>query len=131
MVDKVLIVDDSDFDRRMIRKSLVGKCADISFTELESGFAVTEVLDTLRPDIAILDIRMPGMNGFEVLKLIRSTPGCEDITVLMVSGSEEAADRELASEGGANGYFVKPPSVTDYLTMGRSIYDQYLCCEAP
>jgi len=127
-MDKVLIIDDSDFDRKMIRKAIASKHSNLEFTELSSGHAITDLIIQETPKIAIVDIRMPGMDGFEVLDAIRSIPELSDLPVLMVSGSEQAEDRDMATAHGANGYFVKPPSVADYFSLGRSIYDQYLCC---
>lgn len=129
-MDRVLIVDDSDFDRKMIRKAIASKHSNLEFTELASGLEIADLIIEKSPKIAIIDIRMPGMDGFEVLDTIRSIPELSDLPVLMVSGSEQPEDRDMATEHGANGYFVKPPSVADYFSLGRRIYDQYLCCTA-
>lgn len=129
-MDKVLIIDDSDFDRKMIRKALEFKRRDMKFTELSSGLTASEMIMLESPKLAIVDIRMPGMDGFEVLDTIRSMPEFCDLPVVMVSGSEQPADREMATARGASGYFVKPPSAADYFSLGRNIYDQYLCCKS-
>lgn len=127
-MDKVLIIDDSDFDRNMIRKAIASKHKNIVFTEMSSGLTVAEIMVMEAPDLAIVDIRMPGMDGFEVLKTIRSLPKFGDTPVLMISGSEQPEDREMAAARGASGYYVKPPSAADYFSLGRDIYNQYLCC---
>lgn len=129
-MDRVLIIDDSDFDRKMIRRAIASKRKNIEFTELSSGRTVAEHIAMQSPDLAIVDIRMPGMDGFEVLETIRSLPAFGDIPVLMVSGSEQAEDRAMASARGASGYYVKPPSAADYVTLGQDIYDLYLCCSS-
>ncbi|GHA95478.1 response regulator [Algimonas arctica] len=126
-MDKVLIIDDSDFDRKMIKKAIAFKDDSLEFTELSSGKSVAALIALETPKIAIIDIRMPGMDGFEVLDVIRSNPDLCDLPVLMVSGSEQPEDREMATAHGASGYFVKPPSAADYFSLGRDIYDQYLC----
>lgn len=128
-MDKVLIIDDSDFDRKMIRRAIASKRDNVKFTELSSGRTVAAMMAAETPDLAIVDIRMPGMDGFEVLETIRSLPAFGDIPVLMVSGSEQAEDRAMATARGASGYYVKPPSAADYVTLGRDIYDLYLCCK--
>ena len=128
-MDKVLIIDDSDFDRKMIKKAIAFKHENLEFTELSSGKSIADFIALDRPRIAIIDIRMPGMDGFEVLDVIRSMPELCDLPVLMVSGSEQPEDREMATARGASGYYVKPPSAADYFSLGRDIYDQYLCCE--
>lgn len=125
-MDKVVIIDDSDFDRKMIMKAISSKRSTVSFTELESGENAADVIAQERPKITILDIRMPGIDGFEVLAKIRSNPKFDDIPIVMISGSEEAADRAMATEHGADGYYVKPPSVAGYLSLGQNICNHYL-----
>lgn len=127
-MDRVLIIDDSDFDRKMIRRAIASKRDNIEFTELSSGRTVAERMAAETPSLAIVDIRMPGMDGFEVLETIRSLPTFGDIPVLMVSGSEQPEDREMATARGASGYYVKPSSAADYISLGQDIYDLYLCC---
>lgn len=125
-MDKVVIIDDSDFDRKMIMKAISSGRSTISFTELESGENAADVIAQECPKITILDIRMPGIDGFEVLAKIRSNPKFDDIPIVMISGSEEAADRAMATEHGADGYYVKPPSVAGYLSLGQNICSHYL-----
>jgi len=127
-MNKVLIIDDSDFDRKMIMRAIAAKRDNVVFTELSSGQALGDLIGKETPKIAIVDIRMPGMDGFEVLDVIRSTPNCAELPVLMVSGSEQSRDREMAEAKGASDYFVKPPSAAAYFSLGRDIYDRYLCC---
>lgn len=125
-MDKVVIIDDSDFDRKMIMKAISSGRSTISFTELESGENAADVIAQECPKITILDIRMPGIDGFEVLAKIRSNPKFDDIPIVMISGSEEAADRAMATKHGADGYYVKPPSVAGYLSLGQNICSHYL-----
>jgi len=125
-MDKVLIVDDSAFDRKMIIKAITSKDSNVDFTELSNGLSIFDTITKVHPKIAIVDIRMPGMDGFEILDKIRSIPECTDMPVLMVSGSEQPQDREMATARGANGYFVKPPTAAGYFSLGRTIYDRYL-----
>jgi len=73
-MDKVLIVDDSDFDRKMIKKAIASKRTNVEFTELSSGQSIAEMIALESPKIAIVDIRIPGMEGFWVLDVIRSRP---------------------------------------------------------
>lgn len=129
-MDRVLIIDDSEFDRKMIKKAIASNRGNVAFTELSSGRSVAELIEKELPKIAIVDIRMPGMDGFEVLETIRAMPKFCDLPVVMVSGSEQPEDRDMATARGASGYFVKPPSAANYFTLGRDIYDQYLCCQS-
>lgn len=130
-MDKVLIIDDSEFDRKMIKKAIAFNRNNVEFTELSNGRSVSDMIVSEAPKMVIVDIRMPGMDGFKVLETIRSNPAFCNLPIVMVSGSEQPEDREMAEARGANGYFVKPPSAADYFSLGRNIYDQYLCCTSP
>jgi CheY-like chemotaxis protein len=61
------------------------------------------------PRVVFLDIKMPQMGGFDALKWIRSEPRLRDVPVIMLSGSSEVRDTELAKALGADGYLVKYP----------------------
>jgi len=67
----ILVVDDSEFDRRMIMRALKRADKSIDFAELNNGSSVVDTLRLSRPDLILLDIRMPGPSGFEVLDTIK------------------------------------------------------------
>lgn len=60
------------------------------------------------PDVVFLDLKIPHLNGHEVLEWIRSQPGLEALRVYVLTGSDEPKDRDRAAAAGATGYFVKP-----------------------
>jgi CheY-like chemotaxis protein len=60
------------------------------------------------PDILLLDLKMPGHTGHEVLEWLRRQPGLQTITVYMLTSSDEPSDRRRAQKAGARGYIVKP-----------------------
>jgi len=68
-VAHILVIDDSEFDRRMIMRALRRMDKSLGFEELNNGSGVLETLAQSRPDLILLDIRMPGPSGFEVLDL--------------------------------------------------------------
>lgn len=65
------------------------------------------------PDVLLLDLNMPGMNGFEVLEAIRREPSCKRLIVHVMSASSRELDIDRAYELGANSYVVKPGRVDD------------------
>ena len=98
--------------------------ADLRLTE--NGQAAIDVLmdERVLPDLAILDINTPKMNGLEVLERIRSVKQFNYLPIVMFTTSDSEVDRARAKELGANGYVVKPP----IRLMGselRKIVDQF------
>jgi CheY-like chemotaxis protein len=92
----------------------------------EDGQAAIEILmgERVLPDLAILDINTPRMNGLEVLERIRSVKQFSYLPIVMFTTSDSDIDRNRAMELGANGYVIKPP----IRLMGselRKIVDQY------
>lgn len=63
------------------------------------------------PTLMFLDLKMPFLDGFEVLAWLQSQPALKKITAVVLTSSSEERDRKKAAELGAKGYFVKPPSV--------------------
>ena len=106
MALRVLIVEDEPH----IIESL-------SFILKREGFVVTYVLDgeaavqCLRrdpPDVVILDVMLPRLNGFEVLKLAKSDPELKSIPVIILTAKGQIQDRRLALEIGCDGFMTKP-----------------------
>lgn len=77
------------------------------------------------PDIILLDLKMPGIDGFEVLRQIKTTPKIKRIPVIILTSSEEEGDRALSYDTGANSYLVKPISFDGFLDVARQIGDYW------
>jgi len=70
--------------------------------------AALELLGVHRPPVAILDIGLPGMNGYELARRLRALPGCADATLVAITGYGQQADQASAAYAGFDSYFVKP-----------------------
>ena len=127
---KVLVVDDSRFDRSLIRKALQFPGEQVEILELSSGEKAADTIETEHPCMTVLDIRMPRMDGFKVLTAIRGRETLKDHKVVMLSGSDRKVDRELADAIGANGYFVKPSSAKAYRDLAADLHSRYLPCSS-
>ena len=75
------------------------------------------------PTLVLLDLKMPGTNGFQVLKWIRSQEVFESLVVVVMSGSRDDADIHQAYELGANSYLIKPTKFEDLVKMMESLKD--------
>jgi len=119
---KILIIDDDRTDRLLIKKALLKVESDLEIIELESGREAVSTIQSEGPLATLLDIRMPGIDGFQVLKAIREEAETRTHPVIMVSGSDEASDKDMATEFGADGYLVKPDSFLGYGELAQVIY---------
>jgi len=78
------------------------------------------------PDLVLLDLKMPGIDGFEVLRQIKGTAGLKRLPVIILTSSKEEGDRALSYDNGANSYLVKPVSFEGFLDVVRTIGDYWL-----
>ena len=85
MKGEILIVDDEDMIRDVLRLNLVR--AGYLVSEAESGEEALEKIQERRPDLIILDLMMPGINGFDVCEKIRENEEMADLPVIILSGS--------------------------------------------
>jgi excisionase family DNA binding protein len=104
--EKILLVDD---DLR-IQKVLTAMLAHHGFlTEVAGdGFEAGIKVMSFKPDLIILDLFMPGMNGFEVCKRIKGDPGTSHIKILAITGYDSPENRDRIMTLGADGYLPKP-----------------------
>ena len=111
----LVMVDDNADDIFLTRKLMRKEGIINSFVSERKPERVMEVLHDLRamgPEksnmMILLDIKMPRMNGFEMLKKIRETAEFKDVPIIMLSSSDDEADMFESFDLGANGYVVKP-----------------------
>lgn len=78
------------------------------------------------PDIILLDLKLPGIGGIEVLKAIKQAPIIKRIPVIILTSSREEGDRIAGYDEGVNSYLVKPISFASFLDTVKSIYDYWL-----
>ena len=109
----ILLVEDNQSDVYLFREiaDLYGypyKC--VVQEDGESAYAYLQVSEQL-PDIVLLDINMPKMDGHQLLKKIRADKRLKTLPVLMLTGSRSEKDIEYSKQVGANGYAHKPPHI--------------------
>ncbi len=105
---RVVIVDDEPPVTRMIAKLIATRHPEFEVTEAHDGFRAGTLVATLRPDVVILDLRMPGMDGFEVSRLIKSQEGTRGATVIAVTAYSSAESTQQAMECGVKLCLPKP-----------------------
>ncbi len=122
---RILIVDDSP----TIRKLISGKLEKSGHEVLVSadGVEAIEMLQDMTPDLILLDITMPRMDGYQVCKMIRGNDKTKDVPVVMISGKDGFFDKVRGRMAGSSGYITKPfgpetlmKAVETYLTVDRA-----------
>jgi len=83
------------------------------------------------PNVVLTDLKMPGMDGFELLRWMRDHPECRIIPIIVYSNSSAEKDVIEAYRLGANSYMVKPSSLAEMVAMLKIIYDYWSRCECP
>lgn len=110
MSGNILIIDDSPIDRKMIRSVLENRLNDMVIYDSENSDGVLSLLIEKNISVCILDIIMPGKNGFELLNEIKNNKDTVDIPVVICTSLTQASDIETALTLGAYDYFTKPLS---------------------
>jgi CheY-like chemotaxis protein len=115
----VLVTDDDRDVRTIIRMRL--EVAQYRIVEAADGATALELARQERPDLVILDLTMPGMNGIGVLSAIRNDPSTAHIPVMLVSGADEITDKGFALTVGANICLHKPLDARELLQTVREL----------
>jgi DNA-binding response OmpR family regulator len=102
---KILLIEDEDFLRRIFKRRLVADGYDVF--DVGSAEKALDWLKESAPDLIILDLYLPQMNGFEFLKHLKANPARENTPVLILSGLGQEADIRKGLELGAQEYVVK------------------------
>lgn len=105
-MSKVLVVDDSPVQREMISELLQKN--GLLVTLATDGQEAIDQIQSFQPDLVVLDIVMPRMNGFEVCRHIKSDPRTQNVPVLICSSKSEDFDRYWGMKQGADAYIAKP-----------------------
>ena len=117
---KVMIVDDEiDFLETIVKRL---KTRGIDVAGVESGYKALEVLDDSSPDVIILDVKMPGMDGIETLREIKKKKPLTEVIMLTGHASVESGIQGM--QLGAFDYVMKPVALDELLEKVRQAYDR-------
>ncbi len=119
MTARVLVVDDVLPNVKLLEAKLSSEYFDV--LTATSGPAALEIVQREHPDIVLLDVMMPGMNGYEVCRRIKNDPGTSHIPVVMVTALDQRSDRIAGLEAGADDFLTKPVDDTALFARVRSL----------
>jgi DNA-binding response OmpR family regulator len=112
-MSKVLVVDDSYAEMQMMESILKG--ADYSVTALPDADHIEDIIVADKPDVIVLDIVMPGRNGFQVCRDLKSDERFFGIPIVLCTSKGQESDKFWGLQQGANAHVVKPFKAKDLL----------------
>jgi twitching motility two-component system response regulator PilG len=112
--NKVLVVDDSAVARKVVKLALERNGYEIF--EATNGLEALTRLNTQRPDLVLLDIIMPGMDGYKTLSLIKDSQELKHIPVIMLTSRDKLFDKIKGKMSGSDEYLTKPFDPDDLVT---------------
>lgn len=121
---KILIAEDSATAAAVLKKALTGLGHTILLAS--DGEEAERQISLERPDLVILDIIMPKVNGFQLCRIIRSNPALSKLKVIMVTSMDRESDRYWGLKQGADEYLTKPVDIEELKTKVRRHLDHGL-----
>jgi two-component system, OmpR family, alkaline phosphatase synthesis response regulator PhoP len=121
MAKRILAVDDEKNIRRLVEVNLVR--AGYQVETACDGREALERVAAQRPDMVVLDVMMPYLDGFEVLRHLKADPGTAEIPVIMLTAKAQDADIMRGWTGGCDTYLTKPFNPAELLTFVKRIFD--------
>jgi two-component system cell cycle response regulator DivK len=102
----ILYVEDNIDNRTLVRRILMAE--GYNLLEAVNATQGLEILKDARPDLILMDINMPDMDGYSLTAKIKGTPGLESIPIIALTANVMRGDREKSLEAGCDGYIQKP-----------------------
>ena len=126
---KILVVDDDPSILRLLAHILEHEGYDVITTS--NGIKGLQITQKELPDLVILDVMLPGLDGFEVCHRLRKQPSTAQIPVLMLSAKGQPIDKDTGLKVGANEYLVKPINRGDFLAALERLLAPFLLKQTP
>lgn len=115
----VLVIEDDPLAARLLERQLEPEGYDVAIAH--HGLEGLKLARTTPPSLVLLDLMLPGLDGFEVLSRLRSEPGTAGIPVIIVTAKSQATDRQTATRVGANAFLSKPFQRSELLDLVHSL----------
>lgn len=128
MPKNILYVEDNQ-DAVTFFSRVVNKMGDYNFVTREDGRSAINLLQEkqdFEPEMILLDINLPGMNGFEILQYVRSKTAYKHVPVIMFTSSDDDGDIKKSYEYGANAYLIKPDSLQSLKEVLQDTFNFWL-----
>lgn len=117
MKKRILVAEDNEDNRQILRDLLASGGFDM--IEAQDGEEAIAAAETSRPDLILMDIQLPIIDGYEATRRIKAKPGLRDIPIIMVTSYALSGDEEKARQAGCDDYAAKPFSPRQLLAKIR------------
>jgi two-component system cell cycle response regulator DivK len=117
MTGRILIIEDQEDNRRILRDMLAN--AGYEVIEAGDGISGVDVARTTMPDLVIMDIQLPGIDGYEATRRIKAENALKSVPVIAVTSYALSGDEQKARAAGCSGYITKPFSPRQLLARIR------------
>lgn len=122
MSQKILIVDDEAHIRLLLEQTLEElEDEDVEFLVADNGEKALEIAQAERPNLILLDVMMPKMNGYDVCRTIKRDWNMQDVAIILLTAKGQEQDREKGREVGADRYVTKPFNPDEILLSAREM----------
>ncbi|MEN9560671.1 MAG: hypothetical protein RLZZ502_1882 [Pseudomonadota bacterium] len=118
-IQRILIVDDSPTERHVLSTALTGAGFDVA--TLDSAHDLLPKVKQLAPDLILMDVIMPGLNGFQATRMISREPATSHIPVIMCTSKSQDTDKIWGMRQGARDYVCKPVDIPALLAKIASL----------
>jgi len=115
MAYRILYVEDNFQNKRLVRKILTARGFDV--LEADDGLTAVEVATKERPDLILMDISLPGIDGVEATQRIKASDGTAHIPIIALTANAMRGDRERFIAAGCDDYLPKPISTSELVSM--------------
>jgi CheY-like chemotaxis protein len=124
----ILVIDDNPDDVEIARRILARMNRELKVETVQRGETALELLrsGTALPELILLDLKMPGMSGFETLRIIRADERLKHIPVIIVTSSSLEADKKEGYEAGADGFLHKAFDIDQFAGDIEDILKRWL-----
>jgi CheY-like chemotaxis protein len=119
MGERILLVEDNPASRRLAQVLLKSKGHTVY--EATTGEEAVELARTQRPDLILMDVQLPGLDGLAATRILKADPATKDIPVVVLTAYAMQGDRERALAAGCDGYISKPINTKEF-TVAVSRY---------
>jgi two-component system cell cycle response regulator DivK len=117
----ILIVEDNEKNMKLARDVLQSR--GYATLEAVTGEDGVRMAIEKKPDLVLMDIQLPGINGIEALRRVRAEPACERIPVVAFTASVMSTDRSQISEAGFDGFLSKPINLKEFLDTVKRVLE--------